>query len=86
MYKNSSENFVHEANCNYFPDVTFFLIFSFSLNDAIDFLINTEDNSDIEISSDEDYHNLSVVVPIEKGNAETNMDSDASDDMNDGLV
>ena len=86
MYKGSSESFVHEANCNYFPDVAFFLFFSFSLNDAIDFLINTQDNSDIESSSDEDYHNLSVVLAIEKGNAETNMDIDASDDMNDGLM
>ena len=27
-----------------------------------------------------------MVLPIEKGNAETNMDIDASDDMNDGLL
>ena len=67
------------------PDVTF-LFFSFSLNDAIDFLMNTEDNSDIESSSDEDDHNLSMLPPIKKANAQTNMDSDASDDINDGLV
>ena len=41
--------FVHEANCNYLPNITF-LFFSFSLNDAIDFLMNTEDNSDMESS------------------------------------
>ena len=55
--KKSSENFVHEVNCNYLPDVTF-LFFSFSLNDAIDFLMNTEDNSNLESSSDEDDHGL----------------------------
>ena len=63
--KKSSENFVHEANCNYLPDVTF-LFFSFSLNDAIDFLMNTEDNSDIESSSDEDDHDSAMLPPIEK--------------------
>ena len=40
-----TENFVHEANCNYLPDVTF-LFLSFSPNDAVDFLMNTDDNSD----------------------------------------
>ena len=85
MYKKSSENFVHEANCNYLPDVTF-LFFSLSLNDAIDFLMNTEDNSDIESSSDEDDHDLAIPPPVEKENAKTDMDSEASDYMNDGLV
>ena len=66
-------------------DVTF-LCFSFSLNDAFDFLMNTEDNSDIESSSDEGDHDLGMLPPIEKANAETDIDSDASDDMNDGLV
>ena len=75
MYKKSSENFVHEAIYYYLPDVTF-LFYSFSLNDAIDFLINTEDNSDRESSSDEDDHDLAMLPPIEK----------ASDDMNDGLA
>ena len=85
MSKKSSENFVHEANCNYLPDVTF-LFFSFSLNDAIDFLMNTEDNNDIESFLDEDGHDLAMLPSIEKANAETDMDHDASDDMNDGLV
>ena len=67
------------------PDVTF-LFFSFSLNDAIDFLMNTERNSAIESSSDEEDHDLAMLPPIEKANAETDMDSDASDDMNDSLV
>ena len=67
------------------PDVTF-LFFSFSLNDGIDFLMNIEDNSDIESSSDEDDHDLAMLPPIEKANAETDTDSDASDDMNDGFV
>ena len=67
------------------PDVTF-LCFSFSLNDAIDFLMNTEDNSDIESSSDEDDRNLTMLPPIEKANVETEMDSEVSDDMNDGLL
>ena len=48
--------------------------------------MNTEDNSDIESSSDEGDHDLTMLPPIEKANAEIDMDSDASDDMNDGLV
>ena len=48
--------------------------------------MNTEGNSDIESSSDEDDHDLAMLPPIEKANAETDVDSDASDDMNDGLV
>ena len=39
--------------------------------------MNTEDNSDIESSSDEDDHDLAMLPPIEKANAETEMDSDA---------
>ena len=78
--KKSSENFVHEAICNYLPDVTF-LFSSFSLNDAIDFLMNTEDNSDTESSSNKDDHDLATLPPSEKANAETDMDSDGSDDM-----
>ena len=74
------------ANCNYLPDVTIFLFFSFSQNDTIGFLMNTEDNSDIESSADEDEFDLAMPPPIEKGNAETEMGCDASDDMNDGLV
>ena len=61
-----------------------FLFFSFSLNDPIDFLMNTEDNSDIESSSDEDDHDLAMLPPVENANAETDMDNDTSDDMNDG--
>ena len=67
------------------PDVTF-LLFSFWLNDAIEFLINTEDNSDIESSSDEDDHGLAMLHSIEKANVEIVMDSDALDDMSGGLV
>ena len=85
MYKKSSENFVHEANCNYLPDVTF-LFFSFSLNDAIDFLMNTQDNSVIESSLDEEDHNLAILTPIKKANAETDTDGNASDEMYNGLV
>ena len=48
--------------------------------------MNTEDNSDIESSSDEYNHDLAILSPIEKANPKTDMDSDASDDMNDGLV
>ena len=44
--------------------------------------MNIEDNSDIESSSDD----LVMLPPIEKANAETDTDSDASDDMNDGFV
>ena len=48
--------------------------------------MHTKDNSNIESSSDEDDPDLAMPPPIEKANAETDMDSDASDDMNDGLV
>ena len=48
--------------------------------------MNTENNNDIESSSDKDDHDLAMLPPIEKANAETEMDSDASDDMNYGLV
>ena len=48
--------------------------------------MNTDDNSDIDSFSDEDDHDLAMLLPIEKANAETDMDSDASDDMNDVLV
>ena len=64
----------------------FFLFFSFSVNDAIDFLMNTQDNSGIESSSAEDDHDLAMLSPVEKANAETDMDSDACGDMNGGLV
>ena len=56
----------------------FFLFFSFSLIDAIDFLMNTENNSDIESSSDGDDHDLAILPPVDKANTETDMDSDAS--------
>ena len=69
MYKKSSENFVHEANYNYLSDVNFLFI-SFSLNDAIDFFINTKDNSDIESYSDEHAHDLAMMPAIEKENSE----------------
>ena len=48
--------------------------------------MNTEDNSDIESSSDEGDHDLPILPPIAKANAETDMDSGVSDDTNDGLV
>ena len=48
--------------------------------------MNTEDNSDIESSSEEDQHDLAMLSPTEKANAETDMDSDASDAMNDGIA
>ena len=46
--------------------------------------MNTEDNSDIEGSSNEDDHDLAMLPPVENGNAETDMDSDKSDAMKDG--
>ena len=48
--------------------------------------MNTEDNSDIKSSSGEDDHDLTMRPPIEKAIAETELDCDALDDMNDGLV
>ena len=50
------------------------------MNNAIDFLMNTEDNSSRESSSDEDDHNLVMFSPTEKENAETDMESHACDD------
>ena len=63
-----------------------FLFFSFLLNGAFDLLKNIEDNSDIESSSDEEDHDLNILPPTEKTNAETNMENYASVDINDGLV
>ena len=48
--------------------------------------MNTEDNSDKDSSSDEDDHDLAMLPPTEKTNAETDTDSDASDHLNDGPV
>ena len=48
--------------------------------------MNTDNNSDLESSSDEHDHDLAMLPPIKNVNAETDMDSDAWDDMNDGLV
>ena len=70
---------------NIFP-MSLFCFFNFLLNDAIDFLMNTEDNSDIESSSDEDNHYLALLPPIEKVSALTDMESDATDDVNNGPV
>ena len=42
--------------------------------------MNTEDNSDVESSLDEDCHNLAMLLP------NTYMSSDPSNDMNDVLV
>ena len=50
------------------------------MNNAIDFLMNTEDNSSRESSSDEDDHNLVMFSPTEKANAETDIESYACDD------
>ena len=75
MFNKSSENFVYEPNCNYLA--VNFLFFRFSLNDAIDFLMNNEDNSDTESSLDEDNHDLATLAPTEKSNAEADLDSDA---------
>ena len=63
-----------------------FLFVSLLRNDAIDFLMNTKDNSDIESSLDEDEHDLAMMPPMEKANTETYMDSATSNDMNDDLV
>ena len=70
-------------NCIYLPDVTLF--FNFLLHDATDFIMSTEDNSDIDSFSDEDDHDLGMLPPIERANAENDIDSDAPDNMN-GLV
>ena len=58
-----------DADVNAFTKKQFFKKNNFSLNDAIDFLMNTEDNSDIESSSDEDNRDLAMLPPFEKVNA-----------------
>ena len=60
--------------------------FYFFFNDAIDLLKNTEDNSDVERSSNEDEHDLFTLPPVKKANSQTDIGSDASDDMKDGVV
>ena len=49
-------------------------------------LLNTEDRRDIASSSDESDQDLAIPPVTEKGNVETDKESDPSDDMNDGLV
>ena len=63
-----------------------FYFFRFSMNNAIDFLMNAEGNSDIKSSSNEGYRDLTMLPPIEKAKAETDMDNDTSDEMNDVLA
>ena len=63
-----------------------FYFFRFSMNNAIDFLMNAEGNSDIKSPSNEGYHDLTMLPPIEKAKAETDMDNDTSDEMNDVLA
>ena len=48
--------------------------------------MNREDNSDIESSLYEGDHNFAMLPPIDKANAETDMGSDVSHNMNGGLV
>ena len=48
--------------------------------------MSTEDNSDVERSSNEDEHDLFTLPPVKKANSETDIGSDASDDMKDGVV
>ena len=62
------------------------MLSSCSLNEAIDIFMNNQDESDLESSSSDGEYNLAMLLPNEKSNAVTDMDSDASDDMNEGLV
>ena len=48
--------------------------------------MNTEDKNDLESFSDADDHDLVTLPPVKKVNSETDIGSDASDDMRDGLV
>ena len=48
--------------------------------------MNTVDKGDIESSSDEKDHDLAILPPIEKAKANTDMDNDESDDMNDDYL
>ena len=63
-----------------------FYFLAFSLNDATDFLMSTDNKSDIESSSDQVDHDLATLPAIEKVTAVNDMENDASDDMNDGFL
>ena len=60
------------------------MLFSYSLNKAIDFLVNNQDEIDLESSSDEDGYDLVMPIQTEKSNAKT--DCGASDDMSQSLM
>ena len=72
-------------NCNYLSDGAP-LFYSYSLNNATDFLMNTEGNSDIESFSDKDDHDLAMLPPTEKANAETVIIKSIIDAFKAGLV
>ena len=56
------------------------------MNKAIGFLTNNQDESDLESSSNDDEYDLAMLPPIGKSNAEADMGSDVSDDMDESLV
>ena len=55
----------------------------FTVNEIIDFVTN--DDEDLDVDSDEEQE-LILLPPIERPEADTDCDSDASDDENEGLV
>lgn len=59
------------------------LFFRYTLNEVIDIITNKSDN-DEEDSEDDNF--IAMLPPSERADAQTDCDSDASDDMNEGLT
>ena len=54
---------------------------NYTLNEVIDFVTNGEDSSNVDSDEEEE---IAVLPPIERAEAETDCDSDISDDENEG--
>ena len=55
----------------------------YTLSEVIDFVTNGEDSSNVDSDEEEE---IVILPPIERAEAETDCDSDISDDENEGLV
>ena len=55
----------------------------YTLSEVIDFVTNGEDSSNADSDEEEE---IVILPPIERAEAETDCDSDISDDENEGLV
>ena len=55
----------------------------YTLSEVIDFVTNGEDSSNVDSDEEEE---IVILPPIERAEAETDCDSDISDDENEGLA